>query len=541
MITWAWPSPLFPDLISRSLMPSSQLPSSELAVRSRTQVLLITVTAAMVVLLLFLAWNFYPVSNSDAAWFVPGAQWQSRQGLLYNKLIDFVYDSDPSGEGRFLFYPPFFTFLIGKLASFSSDTSYRPVFLWIAVARLTGVIIFAFLVWKLLVVNMHLRRYWLLLTAGLMTIASQALYLLPANGRGEILTMTLVSAAMAMECTRWAHRRWGTSALIALIFSISIANGALALWIYALYLIFIERSLGARLRWIVATSILMSFWFLLSYKLTGVDITAGLAGVRANASMQLNRTDTSIPYLFSWWKSWVLFALLAVVQTLVQLRRSNIAKMLHGADRIYLAATVAVLAGCIYLFALRTAPSHYSLYAFLPLFQILSLGLLAENLARSASSRGYTIFLVICLATLMSLLSPLQALAFYPYYSSSGRTYQEAKLKADELKASTGCSLLYTNGLYALDPELQGSIFSLDSSGVATSRRIQKEESESGKRSCRLILVQELNSVDLPPKNAKMILDFSDQSPQLAFLRKIRALNSPKGYSFKAYLQEISK
>jgi hypothetical protein len=100
----------------------------------------------MALLLLFLAWNFYPVSNSDAAWFVPAMQWYSREGQLYNKLIDFAYTSDQTGEGRFLFYPPFFAFLIGKLASFTNASSYRPVFLWIAVARLTGLVIFAFLV-----------------------------------------------------------------------------------------------------------------------------------------------------------------------------------------------------------------------------------------------------------------------------------------------------------------------------------------------------------------------------------------------------------
>jgi len=86
-----------------------------------------------------------------------------------------------------------------------------------------------------------------------------------------------------------------------------------------------------------------------------------------------------------------------------------------------------MLAACIYLFALRSAPSHHSLYAFLPLFQILTLCLLADNLVIT-SSRDFTIFMGICLATLMSLTTPLQALAVYPYYSSSGRTYQEAKL-----------------------------------------------------------------------------------------------------------------
>jgi hypothetical protein len=76
---------------------------------------------------------------------------------------------------------------------------------------------------------------------------------------------------------------------------------------------------------------------------------------------------------------------------------------------------------------------------------------------------------------------------------------------------------------------------------LTTSKRIEEEEAKTGKKSCRLILVQELNSVELPPKQARMIFDFSDQSPQLAFLRKLRLLNSPKGYSFKAYLQSNSK
>lgn len=521
-------------------MITSQLRPSALARPGRTTILVLTVTALMALLLFFLAWNLYPVSNSDAAWFVPAMQWYSRQGELYNKLIDFAYASDQTGEGRFVFYPPFFTFLIGKLASFSTDSSYRPVFLWLAAARIAGLVLFAWLVWRLLLSRLGSRRYWLLLAAGLMTIVSQALYLLPANGRGEILTMTLVSAVMALECTRWAHRRWGASILIALIFSISIANGVLALWAYALYLAFIERSMSARILWIVATAILMTIWFFVAYQIAGVDIATGLAGVRANARMQLNRTDTSLPYLFSWWKSWVLFALLGVIHSIAQWRRTDGVSFHLPDNKAYLAVTLTALASGVYLFALRTAPSHYSLYAFLPLFQLLSLFLLADNLAIS-TARAATIFLTVCLASLMSLLTPLQALAIYPYYSSSGRSYEAAKLRLEQLEASTGCSLLYTNGLYTLDPELKGSIYSLDPHGAATSRRIEKEEAQAGKKSCHLVLVQEINSVDSPPRNARLVLDFSDQSPQLTLLRRLRLLNSPKGYSFKAYVQESSR
>jgi hypothetical protein len=507
--------------------------------RWRTLALVAAITTLMALLLLFSAWSLYPVSDGDAPYFMPAAHWYARNGRLVNKLVEFTYATDPIGEARFLFYPPAFSLLVGKLASLVGEESYRGVFLWVAILRAAGVFLFAGIIYKILVFNIRSKRYWLLVLAGLMLIASQALYLLPANGRGETLAMTLVCAGVALEFSQLPLRRWIMSVIVALIFSISIANGAIALGAYALYLAFIERSYQAKVVWIIMTVLLALACFYLSYVLAGIDFREGMEGLRLNIKLQLRRTDTSLPLLLSFWKSWLIFAVMAAYQAIAYFLRSPSLKQVSAWNGSYLALALFFLVACVYVFA-RTAPSHYSLYAFLPLLQVLSFCFLAENLPRN-SSKSIAAIAVMSLALMLSLAMPLQAMIAYPYYMQSGRSYSDAMRKLSEIKSAWKCSLLYSNGLYVLDPKLEGSIYSIDSGGFATSTRARREDALKGKSSCRLILVQEVNSDSDTPTKARQVMDFSDQSAQLGILRRLRLLNSPKGYSFRAYVQPSSE
>jgi hypothetical protein len=504
--------------------------------RTRTLLLVAAITTLMASLLIFFAWSLYPVSDGDASFFMPAAQWYQRNGRLFNKLVGLAYDTDQAGEGRFLYYQPAFTLLIGKLASLSGNESYRGVYLWVAILRAAGVFLFSIVIYKILVINIKIRRYWLLVLTGVMLVASQALYLLPANGRGETLTMTLVTAGMVVEFSKFAHRRWIMSIVVSLIFSISIANGAIALWVYAVYLAFAERSFQARIAWIIGTFFLAVALFYLSYILAGIDFSEGMEGLRRHAKIQIGRTDTSLPLLLSYWKSWLIFGVLAAFQLSASFRKSSFLTQSSPQDRFYLVVSLLFLSLSVYIFALRTAPSHYSIYAFLPLLQALSLCFLAESLPRH-SIKSFAAVAIISMAILLSLVIPLQALIAYPYYAQSGKSYEDALQRLSSLKSAWKCPLVYSNGLFVLDPNLEGSIYQIDSDGFATSERAIREDAIQGKSNCRLILVQEVNSdSDTPPK-ARMVMDFSDQSAQLGFLRRLRLLKSPKGYSFKAYVQ----
>jgi hypothetical protein len=383
--------------------------------------------------------------------------------------------------------------------------------------------------------NIRTKRYWLLVFAGLMLIASQALYLLPANGGGETLTMTLVCAGVALEYSQLPRRRWMMSILVALIFSVSIANGAIALWAYAVYLALIERSFQSKLAWITITVLLALAWFYLSYVLAGIDFVEGMEGLRLNVKLQLRRMDTSLPLLLSFWRSWLIFAVMAAGQIISYTVRSPFLKQASALNRIYLVVTLSFLAACVYIFA-RTAPSHYSVYAFLPLLQVLSLLFLAESLTWH-SVKSFAAIIGMSLAVLLSLVIPLQAIGAFPYYVQSGRSYQDAINKLSDLRSVWKCSLLYSSGLYALDPKLEGSIYSIDADGYANSTRARREDALKGRTTCRLILVQEVNSDSDTPGKGKQVMDFSDQSAQLGFLRRLRLVNSPKGYSFRAYVQ----
>lgn len=503
--------------------------------RSRTLVLVAAMTILMALLLLFMAWSLYPVSDGDAPYFMPAAHWYARNGRLVNKLVEFTYATDPSGEARFLFYPPAFSLLIGKLASLVGRESYRGVFLWVAILRAAGVLLFSGIIYRVLVSNIQIKRYWLLASAGLMLIMSQGLYLLPANGRGETLSMTLVCAGVALEFSQLPRRRWIMSIIVALIFSISIANGCIALWVYAVHLAFLERSVPAKIVWIIATVLLALAFFYFSYVFAGIDFSEGMEGLRLNVKLQLRRTDTSLPLLLSFWRSWLIFAVMAAYQALACFLRSSFLKKASALNRSYLALVLLLLAACVYTFA-RTAPSHYSIYAFLPLLQVLSFCFLAESLAWS-SVKSFVAVIGMSLAILLSLVMPLQAIAVFPYYIQSGRSYQAASKKLSELRSTWKCSLLYSSGLYVLDPKLEGSIYSIDSGGYANSTRAKREDALNGRSSCRLILVQEVNSDSDAPSKARQVMDFSDQSAHLGLLRRLRLVNSPKGYSFRAYIQ----
>lgn len=106
------------------------------------------------------------------------------------------------------------------------------------------------------------------------------------------------------------------------------------------------------------------------------------------------------------------------------------------------------------------------------------------------------------------------------------------KVKTDQ------CHVVYTIGISMLDEKQSGSMYNLDNnSKVSPTERMKID---STKASCVYAFVQEVNNNSTPPKGMQMVADFSDRSNYTLILRRLRLLNSPKGYSFRAYKGEIN-
>ena len=238
--------------------------------------------------------------------------------------------------------------------------------------------------------------------------------------------------------------------------------------------------------------------------------------------------------IFYYWRTWFLFGLMATVSCLHSAKLFFRSTAFTFLDVAWFMFSALVVAGCIFFFGLRSAPIHYNLYAFLPIYQILSLRLLIE--AKSLAHRFWEFVCssLLIAALILSLLNPAHALLLFPYYLTSGSTYDEMKGKFEEILPSK-CAVVYTASIAFLDESQSGSNYIRSKfSGIIPSERMK---SEGKTKTCVIAFVQEVNSNDQnkPPISMKLVADMSDRSRYTDVLRSLRVLNSPKGYSFKAY------
>ena len=106
-----------------------------------------------------------------------------------------------------------------------------------------------------------------------------------------------------------------------------------------------------------------------------------------------------------------------------------------------------------------------------------------------------------------------------------------------EETVSSSCAIVYTSGIAMLDEKQIGSNYRVGASGeIQITERIKHD---TNNYSCIRAFVQEVNSNSTPPSHMKLIADFSDKSPYTKILRSLKILNSPKGYSFRAYESEF--
>jgi hypothetical protein len=205
-------------------------------------------------------------------------------------------------------------------------------------------------------------------------------------------------------------------------------------------------------------------------------------------------------------------------------------------DRLWLISSLFVLLVFVYLFGLRAANTHYQLYAFLPIYQILSLQLVLNIAGHSSRFPGLLWSPMIFFAAILSLLTPLQTILLFPYYLSSGSTYVQMKHAYENVDVNN-CSTVYSAGIYVLDEKQVGSVYARNvKSAVLLTERIKMAQNASP---CVVAFVQEASSHSPAPVNMKLIADYRDRSPWTAKLRTLRLLNSPKGYSFAAYRQDL--
>ena len=494
--------------------------------------------------LVILGCFMYPVPDGDSIWFVPPIKSFALDGHLENKLLDNIYTTDPKGLGRFLYYPPGLPLFIGGIASFFGLNSFKSIFILLSIVRSASLFVFVKSLLtsiRNLVANLHSVRIKLIV---FLLIVSNAFFLFATNGRPEVLSILVVSTAVlvAVSIDRENLRHLLIQLCIGILFSISIANGFIGLSYYLLYLFFDVKSSVRRLRFF-ACSVLISLLLLLlsyalAYSIAGIDILDGIRALHSASQDQLTRT-ANINRIFYYWRTWFLFGLMATVSCLQSARLFFRKTAFSFLDLSWFVFSVVIIAGCIFFFGLRSAPIHYNLYSFLPIYQLLSLRLLLE--AQSLNGRFWEFLCsgLLIAALILSLLNPARVLMLFPYYLISGSTYDEIKEKFEGVFPAK-CAVVYTASIAFLDDSQSGSNYLRSNlSGIIPTERMK---SEGKSNMCVIAFVQEVNSnvENKPPISMKLVVDMSDRSPYTNKLRSLRLLNSPKGYSFKAYKRDGS-
>lgn len=477
----------------------------------------------------------YPVPDGDAIGAVPAIKAYATSGILENNLIPIPSTIDPSGRGRYLAYPPGVPLFFGSLMSLLSVKSVQAVIVSLSLARCASLYVFS----KTLVTELNKRPNKLPLIdkiTSLMLVASNAFFLFASNGRPEILSILLVTISLwAALCIKKEFARHILIQIcIGLLFPVSIANGLIGASLYFIYLLIDIRSASKRIWLSLISLFLCIFIFAFSYVFVNVSLQDGLIGIARHARSAVTGYKLNLTFSasMSYYKSWIIFGILALVQLGLQLPifwRDNLSIWF---DKLPLILAICILTILVYYFGGRFASQHYNLYAFLPIYQ-----LLAFRLARSTSwdlgkmpMHFFKILLII--AAFLSLLQPIHAMLLFPYYLISGSTYTQMKNKFENV-STENCHVVYTVGISMLDEKQLGSIYNLDEySKIIPTERIA---TDNNKASCTYAFVQEVNSNSSQPKGMQIVADFSDRSVYTSLLRRLGLINSPKGYSFKVY------
>ena len=486
-------------------------------------------------ILVLFAYNMYPVPDGDSIAFIPTIKSYSETGILQNKLFIRPHTIDPGGLGRFLANTPGMTVYVGSFMKLLGQTSYQSAFVSLSLIRCASLLIFS----KLIILTLQQRTQTVCLkhlAIPAILIISNAFFLFASNGRSEIISIFFVSIALlaVLSVKPQIKRHIFVQICIGLLFPVNVASAIISMCIYSVYLIFDIKFTRLRLACLFLSIFFSALFLMLSYAVAGVSLSDGINGVTHAAKTALfnYKVDLTLAQSISYYKSWMTFAILGVLQFMrLSLTFWNQDKT-SIADRLLLIITVFVLIILAYYFGGRYATNHYTLYAFLTLYQLLAFQLFIHCLESTRGSTHILSFSIIILAAILSLLQPVRASLLFPYYLTSGSTYDQMKKEFEKIDTQ-GCSVVYTTAVAWLDDQQSGSEYlPSELGGVDQTERMRLENENN---SCVVAFVQEVNSNSSSPIGMKLIADLSDQSPYTTLLRSLRLLNSPKGYSFKAY------
>jgi hypothetical protein len=503
--------------------------------RSRPSLLIWSISFFCCSLLVLFAYNMYPVPDGDSIGFVPAIKSYATTGLLQNKLYIRPHTIDPSGLGRFLSYTPGMTVYIGLLMRLFGREDYQSAYVLLSLVRCASVIIFS----KLIIISLEPRTSsngFIRLFIAAALVISNAFFLFASNGRPEILSIFFVSSALlaAFSIKSQINKHILIQICIGLLFPVSIANALISMCIYAIYIVIDIKITRLRFACLLLAIFLSIIFLVSSYAVVGVSLGDGLNGLAISAKAALLDYKLNLGFVqsLSYYKSWMVFAILAVVQFFrlsFAFWRENSTTQI---DRALLIASVSVLTISAYYFGGRYASNHYTLYAFLPLYQLLAFQLFINSRGHARRLISDLFALAIIVAAVLSLLQPLQAALLFPYYLVSGSTYNEMKRGFERIDLQN-CSPVYTIAVAWLDDKQSGSEYMPSQLGGVVETTRMKTENDN--RSCVIAFVQEVNNNSQAPIGMQLISDLTDHSPYTSLLRSLRLLNSPKGYSFRAY------
>lgn len=492
------------------------------------------------VVLVVFAYNMYPVPDGDAIGPVPAIKAYATSGILQNNLFLIPSTIDPSGQGRYLAYPPGMPLFFGSLMTLFGAKSIQGVIISLSLARCASLFVFTKVITTELIKHTpKVRPSHTVLAMAL--VASNAFFLFASNGRAEILAILIITLALwSAVCINTKFTRHIIIQIcVGLLFPVSIATGLIGACIYFIYLLFDIRGIQARIQLSILSVFLCIIIFALSYVFVGVPLQDGIQGIARHASNAVTgyTMELSFSRALGYYRTWLIFGILAVLQfgqQIVKYWRGNLSFWLDKLPLIISCLALAILA---YYFGGRFATQHYNLYAFLPIYQLLAFQLATYASWDTRNFPGYLYKALLIIAAVLSLLQPIQAIFLFPYYLISGATYSTMKNNFEKVKTDQ-CHVVYTIGISMLDEKQSGSMYNLDNnSKVSPTERMKID---STKASCVYAFVQEVNNNSTPPKGMQMVADFSDRSNYTLILRRLRLLNSPKGYSFRAYKGEIN-
>jgi len=403
------------------------------AIRYGTAILLVVVG----VVYLIYALKVFPIPGSDSSSFLPPALSYAEGRGLTNPIYYLSEITDVSGQQQYNYYVPFYTWFFGLWIKLIPGI--KTIFFGCAALTITALALYR----KTLVTLSTSTTDRLFSVSAVLSVPYLATYSLPTIGRPEQLTAPLLLALYLLYKQRQRVGLWMYNTAIVLLLAVLLSAQITACYFAFIVLVIadvVEREkVGKTLITNLVRFVVVSLLFCLILALSPNGFKATMEGLAKHSQVLFHRKDRSLGlFAFYWILSpfnigFILVFLVCAYHWVCYLKQSLL-KAANVKKAIILALHVAI-AGGIFSFVLRAAPTIYNLAQFIYVIILFIL----ERHSQTAGQKYNRLWLFPLTCTLaVGTLLFVRTFILFADTEMDGHNYDAAKRKLEEVEKKYG-------------------------------------------------------------------------------------------------------